>query len=293
MRVEIRGLDKRFGAVHALRDVALDLPSGSRTALVGPNGSGKSTLTRVLMGMLDFTGTVLLDGLDPRHDRARLAPRVAYVPQIAPRLGAPVREIVAAVVALRDLPPDAVGARCAALDLDLAAVAGRPFRDLSGGMRQKLLIALALAARPDLLVLDEPTASLDPAARARFFRLAATLPQEPTVVLCSHRLDEIRHLVERVVVLEDGRVRYDGPVAAYLRGSAFGHVEVLVDGDAPRHQLERLGFVVGAHGWWSRSVRNGERIAVLRDLTDRLGPHLRDLVVRDEENLDPGRSEPS
>jgi len=199
MQVTLERVGKRFRTVAALRDLTLELPSGSRTALVGPNGSGKSTLTRVLMGMLDYEGDVRIDGLSPRQHRAQLAPRTAYVPQIAPRLAVPVREIVAAVVALRNLDAGLVGQVAAALDFDLVSVAARPFRDLSGGMRQKLLIALALASRPELLVLDEPTASLDPQARQRFFALVEGLPSRPTLLLCSHRLEEIRHLVDRVL----------------------------------------------------------------------------------------------
>lgn len=287
MRVEIHGLTKRFGAVRALAEVDLTLESGTRTALIGPNGSGKSTLTRVLMGMLAYEGTVALDGLDPLVDRPSLASRIAYVPQIAPRLGAPVREIVTAVAALRCLAPEAIAAPCRALELDLAAVADRPFRNLSGGMRQKLLIALALASRPALLVLDEPTASLDPRARQNFFDLVEALGERPTVILCSHRLEEIRHLVDSVVVLDEGRVRFRGPANEYLRGNAGGRLEILTAGPGPESWLAENGFQRGASGWWARGLRNGERIELLRELTTRFGPELRDVVVRDIETLNP------
>ena len=83
MRVELRGVGKNFGQVAALTGVDLDLAAGSRTALVGPNGAGKSTLVRLLMGMLDGTGTIRLDGMDPRQHAAALARRIAYVPQQA------------------------------------------------------------------------------------------------------------------------------------------------------------------------------------------------------------------
>ncbi len=214
MRVETHGLTKRFGGVRALAEVDLTLESGTRTALIGPNGSGKSTLTRVLMGMLAYEGTVALDGLDPLVDRPRLAPRIAYVPQIAPRLGAPVREIVTAVAALRCLSPEAVAAPCRALELDLAAVADRPFRNLSGGMRQKLLIALALVSRPALLVLDEPASGLDVSARLELRRLVQEQRKlGKAIILSTHWLEDVPYVADRVLALDKGKCVFLGPAS--------------------------------------------------------------------------------
>ena len=120
MRVEVAGLSRRFGGVTALDDVSFALPPGRRVALVGPNGSGKSTLNRVLVGLLAYEGSVLLDGASPRERSSEFARRVAYLPQVAPQLGAPVSELVRAVTTLRGVSPDAVGVRAAALGLDLA-----------------------------------------------------------------------------------------------------------------------------------------------------------------------------
>ncbi|MBI5853083.1 MAG: ABC transporter ATP-binding protein [Planctomycetes bacterium] len=285
MRVELRDVTKSFGAVTALRRVSFTLESGERVALLGPNGSGKSTLTRSLLGMLDCRGEILLDGLSPVADRARVAPRIAYVPQIAPRLAAPVREIVAAVARLRGLTRSAIEEIAAALELDLSACAARPFRSLSGGMRQKLGIALALASRPSLLLLDEPTASLDPRARQRFFELMETLAEKPTVLLASHRLDEIRHLVTRVLVLEDGVLTYDGSSRDYLGDHAQGVIEVLVDDEEVARWLAVHGFHCTGSGWWMRTVKNGQRLDLVQDLTTHLRHAVRDLVVRDVESI--------
>jgi len=210
VRVELRDVSKSFGSVTALRSVTLDLPSGSRTALIGPNGAGKSTLTRIVMGMLACEGVVLVDGRSPFRKRIELAHRLAYVPQVAPQLGATVGELVRTVARLRDIPVERFAALSQELGLDLESVRRRPLRGLSGGMRQKLLLALALATEASLLILDEPTASLDVQSRHRFFELVAELPNDPSIVLCSHRLEEINNLVDRVVVLEDGRVVRDG-----------------------------------------------------------------------------------
>ena len=139
------------------------------------------------------------------------------MPQVAPQLSASVSELVATVTTTRGLPRADVVEAAHALELDLKAIGARPFRLLSGGMKQKLLIALALAARPALFVLDEPTASLDAGARDRFFRLFSERAAGATVLLCSHRLDELRELTTHVVALEEGRVAFDGPVAEHLK----------------------------------------------------------------------------
>lgn len=282
MRVELQQVGKRFGGVHALREVDLDLPSGSRTALIGPNGSGKSTLVRILMGMLGAEGRALLDGV-PADDRARLGRRIAYVPQIAPRLWAPVRDVVRAVVGLRGAELGLVERLAARLALDLQAIGSRPFRALSGGMRQKVLAALALGSGADLLLLDEPTASMDPASRDTFFRLLDELPQRPTVLLCSHRLDEIRRHVDRVVVLEEGRLAWHGSAADYLAASADAVVEVATSDEAAGGWLAAQGFAAGKGGWWRRSVRAGQRAGLVKTLVRELDGAVTDLMVRDAE----------
>lgn len=287
MRVEFVGVQKRFGRVAALRDVTLDLPAGSRTALIGPNGSGKSTLVRSLMGMLVFDGTIRIDGNDADEERTRLAARIAYVPQIAPRLAAPVREVVAAIARLRRIAVDAVAQVANELDLDLEQIGRRPFRALSGGQRQKVLAALALASAADLLVLDEPTASMDPKSRLAFFRLVEQLPPSTTVLLCSHRLDEIRRLVDRVVVLDEGRLAWQGPARDYLEQHAEAVVEVQAAGDTADAWLSARGFCRGATGWWSRALPVGERARLIADIGKNLNGQVRDVVARDVERLQP------
>lgn len=217
MRVDIQGAKKRFGHVTALRGVDVAIPAGGRVALVGPNGSGKSTLIRTLLGLIDYQGTVLLDGRSPYDDRVELASMLAYVPQVAPALSATVDEVVRLISATRGLEAEEIARVAALFDLDLALAGAQPFKNLSGGMKQKLLLSAAFAATPRLLVLDEPTASLDVRAREQFFTLCNALDPNVTVLLCSHRVEELRHLATRVIALEDGRVTFDGPADEYLR----------------------------------------------------------------------------
>jgi ABC-type multidrug transport system ATPase subunit len=284
MRVELRGVSKRFGRVEALRDLNLSVESGSRAAIIGPNGSGKSTLTRILMGMLTCEGEVRLDGRCPFRERADLAPRMAYVPQVAPNLSATVREVVAAVARLRVLDPTLVASTAGELHLDLDVIARQPFRNLSGGMRQKLLAALALSSRSSLLILDEPTASMDADSRRQFFRMVEQQNQNPTVLLCSHRLEEIRHLVDQVVMLQDGSLQWQGPATDYVSLHATSMLEVRAV-PAADSWLVANGFERGHTGWWTRRIPNDERLDLVRVLTRQLGASLRDLVVRDQEGL--------
>ena len=220
MRIELRGVAKRFAKVEALRGVDVEIPLGRRVALVGPNGSGKSTLIRALLGLIRCEGSIQLDGRRPYEDRIEIAKKLAYVPQVAPALGASVAEVVELVGVTRGLQPGRVAELSSRFELDLKAIAARPFRNLSGGMKQKLLLAIAFAVRPSLLVMDEPTASLDYRARERFFELCGELEPNVTVIFCSHRGDEFVRLSEVVIALEDGRVAYNGPVDAYAAAVA-------------------------------------------------------------------------
>lgn len=227
MEIELHDVRKRFGETEVLRGLTLRISSGQRVGLVGPNGSGKSTLVRVLLGLLAAEGKVRLDGRDPFLDHARLLPNIGYVPQTAPNLGTPVSEVVSTVCGLRGIPFDRVKEICTELSLDLDALQKRPLRNLSGGMKQKLLIALALASRASLYILDEPTASLDARSRELFFRMYASHTKDATLLLCSHRLEEVRQLVDHVLVLAEGKSTYFGPVAEFLSQRGVNIVEVL------------------------------------------------------------------
>ncbi len=286
MRVEVSGLTKRFGELVALRDVGFTLAPGQRAALVGPNGSGKSTLNRVLMGLLAFQGEVRVDGFSAHDERVEIARRMAYVPQIAPALAVPAGELVRALTSVRGIDPARVAEIAARLGLELGEVASRPFRSLSGGMKQKLLIALALASNASLLILDEPTGSLDARTRERFFPLFDELAGDATVILCSHRLEEVRHLVGHVLMLDEGRLVYDGPAAPILDASTTSLVEVRAEGEAAAVWLQGRGFRRGPGSCWLRATTTPEKLALLPELVHALDGALRDFAVRELDSLE-------
>jgi ABC-type multidrug transport system ATPase subunit len=288
MRIEARSVSKRFGRLLALDDVAFDVAPRSRVALVGPNGSGKSTLNRILMGLLACEGQVRLDGRSPFSERVAVAHRLAYVPQAAPQLGAPAGEVVRAIARVRGIGRERVEQLARAFDLDLSVLAGQPFRALSGGTKQKLLIALAFAAEAALLILDEPTGSLDSRARERFFELFDGLSPDTTLVLCSHRLDEIRPLVDHVLLLDEGRVAYQGPADAFLADCAIASIDVWVEGESAEAWLRARGFRSTPTGAWRRTMSHAEKTKLLPELVGELGPRLRNLNARDLEAIELG-----
>jgi ABC-2 type transport system ATP-binding protein len=188
-------------------------------AFVGPNGSGKTTLLRALLGLVRTSGRIGIDGIDVARDPARALRAVAYIPQVSPPVEAPVREVVRTVASLRNVAPERVAERARALGLDLERCASTRFAHLSGGMKQKLLAALALAADTPVLVCDEPTANLDAEARRVFFEQIQMGPAERSVILCSHRGDELAQVARRIVEFREGRIEHDSLLKPPKAGS--------------------------------------------------------------------------
>jgi len=279
MRVEGRALYKRFGRVDALRGVDFTIPSGAKVGLIGPNASGKSTLIRIVLGLLRCQGELLLDGDGSR--RSELADRIAYVPQIAPKFNASVGEVIRAITRVRALSPDAVVACGKEVGIDLREVRRQAFCNLSGGAKQKTLISLALASQASLFVLDEPTASLDTQSRRHLFHLLSERTQDATLILCSHRLEEIRTLVDQVMVLEEGRLAYLGPTEAYLDRMTLSTIDVQMENGADGETLQKMGFQPGVAGWWSRTATRSQKLELIAQLSETLGGRMVNLLVRD------------
>lgn len=209
--VAAAGLGRRFGRRWALRHVDVELPQGAIAGLVGPNGAGKSTLLHLMTGLLDPSeGSLHVLGTRPGSPRA--LPEVAFVAQDAPlprraRIG----ELVTAARRMNVRWDDeVVGARCAELGLDER----RRIESLSGGQRAQVALALALAKRPRLLVLDEPVAALDPLARRTFLAavMTAVAERELTVVFSTHLLDDLERVSDHLVLLQRGEIRTSGSI---------------------------------------------------------------------------------
>jgi len=205
----IRGLDVALGGRRILAGVDLDVEAGEAVALVGPNGAGKTTLLRSLLGLVRHDGYVAIAGIELARDPVGAKLRIGYMPQVPAFLEERVRSALRFVAALRAAPRTEVDARLE--QVGLAAHADRLVRELSTGMRQRLSLAAALLGAPPVLVLDEPTASLDLRSQAELIGLLQRLQDGgQTLLLSSHRADEIKALADRVVALEEGRVVASG-----------------------------------------------------------------------------------
>jgi ABC-type multidrug transport system ATPase subunit len=279
--ITVAQVTKRFGRITALEGVTLTIGSGEHVAFVGANGSGKTTLLRALLGLVRVEGRITIGGVDVAREPEMALRTVAYIPQIAPPIDAPVREVVRTHAALRGKDEEETWKRAARLGLDTAGVRGKRFTDLSGGMKQKLLAAMALASEAPVLVCDEPTANLDGDARASFFEQLAERPRTGIVVLCSHRIEEVRQLVRRVVELGDGKVVRDAPIEDLLRDPRAGRVEITVrDGARGAEELLRIrGFDPCGAGRFVADLAQSEKLQLLTQVLAELGADVVDLGV--------------
>jgi ABC-2 type transport system ATP-binding protein len=210
------GLGKRYGRRWALSDCTLDVPAGRVVGLVGPNGAGKTTLLHLAVGLLAPTaGTIEVLGGRPAAGPAQLA-RVGFVAQETPTYGGlSVEDHLRLGARLNPGWDDALARdRIRGLGLDLAQRAGK----LSGGQRAQLALTLGVAKRPELLILDEPVASLDPLARREFLQdlMEAVAEHELSVVLSSHLVSDLERVCDYVIVLVESRVRLAGDLDTLL-----------------------------------------------------------------------------
>ena len=233
--LETTGLGKRYGRLWALQDCTLALPVGRVAALVGPNGAGKTTLLHLIAGLAQpDAGEVLVLGETP-GDNTRLLARVGFVAQETPLYP----DFTAADLVTmggklnRRWDADMARARLARLGIPLDRPTGR----LSGGQRAQVALALALAKRPDLLLLDEPVASLDPLARREFLQalMGAVADDGTTVLLSSHLVFDLERVCDYLIVLHTARVQVLGAVEELL-----AHHKILV---GPRRPVGPIGGV--------------------------------------------------
>ena len=223
--VEVRDVRKAYGDVVALAGLSWQAATGAITAVLGRNGAGKTTSVGICTGRLrPDRGRVTVLGADPRKTDSAGRARVGVMPQMAGSGAAGVypsaraREVLSlyASFAANPLPIDGLLER-----LDLAGVAGTPWRRLSGGEQQRLSLALALVGRPELVFLDEPSAGLDVHARLSMWELLEELRSGGvTVVLTTHTMEEAERLADHVVVIDHGVTVASGAVAELARNSA-------------------------------------------------------------------------
>jgi len=223
VELAIRDLSKRYGnGVQALDRVSLSIGPGM-FGLLGPNGAGKSTLMRTLATLQEAdSGSATLDGIDVLREKDRVRRLLGYLPQefgVYPKVAA--QDMLDHLARLKGIADSR--ARKAVVDAllertNLAAVRRQRLGGFSGGMRQRFGIAQALIGNPGLIIVDEPTAGLDPEERVRFHNLLADIGREVIVILSTHIVDDVADLCPRFAVIHEGRVLLEGePGAAVAR----------------------------------------------------------------------------
>jgi ABC-2 type transport system ATP-binding protein len=201
-------LTKRYGKVTALDAVSFTIGAGESVALWGANGAGKTTTLRCLLGVQGFEGQLTVSGVDVRRQGKAARAVIGYVPQEASFYDLSISETLRFYARLKKAPASRIDAVLQQVQLN--SHSHKRVSMLSGGMKQRLALAVALLSDPPLLVLDEPTANLDVKAQRDFIHTIQALNQAgKTIVFSSHRLDEVLALASRVLVLADGRLTMD------------------------------------------------------------------------------------
>lgn len=235
--ISVQGVTKRYGDTVAVSDVSFDVPRGRVVGFLGPNGAGKSTTMKILTGFMSPTaGRVTVDGHDMFDEPMAAKALIGYLPEVPPLYGAMVvDDFLRFAAELRGVPrraaPEAVDAAVEAAGLD--RVRSRIIDHLSKGYRQRVGIAQALVHSPPVLVLDEPTAGLDPVQIIEIRDLISSLAGERTVILSTHILPEVSAVCEHVIMIHQGRVVADGPLDEVWRSvETVARIHLTVGGPA-------------------------------------------------------------
>ncbi len=209
MKLIAKNLSKRYGTVQALHDVSLSLDEHEIVGFLGPNGAGKSTSMKIMAGFVaPSSGKVIINGIDAADNPIACRQQIGYLPQQLPLYpDMTVSSYLDHCARLKNIPKrqrrrevvEAIEA------CQLEPVANRHLRKLSGGNQQRAGLAQALLGRPPILILDEPTAGLDPTQVARFRRLLIDLSQRHSILLSTHILSEVELCAKRVIVVHEGR----------------------------------------------------------------------------------------
>lgn len=205
--IEIKNVSKKFGDQFVLKDIDLNIADGEQVLFVGQNGAGKSSLMRTILGeYIPTSGSVAIDGFDSFKQRSRALRGISFVPQTPPPLKLSLNELIYFAERTADASRADIVKFCDEMELDLSSNLNKPFHKLSGGMKQKFLIALAFGRASKAMIFDEPTANLDPSAREHFKTLLRKYAKDKSLIFISHRLDEVEGLVKRMICMDLGRI---------------------------------------------------------------------------------------
>jgi len=250
--IQVAGLHKRFSKVTVVADLSFEVAAGEALALWGANGAGKTTAIKCVLGLLDYQGSIRVNGLDARRQGRDARRQLGYVPQELAFYDDLTTLATAQFYSrLKHVP--STRAYEVLAQVGLADHTNKPVSALSGGMKQRLALALALLADPPVLVLDEPTSNLDTIARDQFLQLlGAVKASGKTILFTSHRLEEVETLADRALVLEKGVLIAQVPAAKLAATIGLkNRVKLYLPDamlDAALEILQRDGFTAARNG---------------------------------------------
>ncbi len=211
--IKVSNLTKKFGSHVSLDSINCEFNKNESIALMGANGAGKTTLIRSILGYYHpNSGEVLINGLNPIKDRTKVLKDISFVPQLPPPIKLSISELIQYISISADVDKELISHYANEMKLDIKANMNKSFFKLSGGMKQKLLIAISLAKKSDIIIYDEPTANLDPKARDDFYRLLKQNEDEKVLLFVTHRLEEVKDLVNRQIYMDLGKIVSDDKV---------------------------------------------------------------------------------
>jgi ABC-2 type transport system ATP-binding protein len=208
--IQVKNLTKKFSSHISLDNVNIEFNKNEYIALMGPNGAGKTTLIRSILGYYHpDNGEVLINSLNPIKERTKVLENISFVPQLPPPIKLSLGELIQYVEASSSVDKELIMHYANEMKLDIKENLNKSFFKLSGGMKQKMLIAISLAKKSNIIIYDEPTANLDPKARDDFYRLLKQNEEDKILLFVTHRLDEVKEIVNRQIYMDLGKIMSD------------------------------------------------------------------------------------
>jgi ABC-type multidrug transport system ATPase subunit len=258
--VKATRLTKRYAKTPVLEDINLEVFPGESLALWGENGAGKTTLLKAILGLLRFQGEIAVSGCDASRSGKQARAKIGYVPQEVVFYDMSVRNTMAFYARLKKVDPGRVPVLLE--ELGLFNHQHKSVLALSGGLKQRLALAVALLAEPPLLLLDEPTANLDAQGRKEYLDLLLRLRREgKTIIFASHRLEEVEILADRVVVLRAGKI--EGEIQPGQLRSRLAP-DVILTLWIPEDQRQKALTLLTTGGWQAHLNGRGTVVVHLR-----------------------------
>jgi ABC-2 type transport system ATP-binding protein len=298
--IEVRGLDKRFGVVHAVKNVSFTLSYGEVLGFLGPNGAGKSTTMKMIAGFLEPTaGSVMVGGVNLDDDPLAVKRALGYLPEGAPAYGemSP-RGFFEFVGRVRGMTPARIRERIEAVveRIHLETVIDRPIETLSKGFKRRVGLAQAILHDPKILILDEPTDGLDPNQKHEVRSLIREMSREKAIIISTHILEEVDAICSNTLIIADGRLCFRGTPAELQARSRLHNAVLLrmaaIDGIRVRPELSRLPGVLEVEDMEAAAPGTALRIAAVdgKPIIGAVSERIRALGVEPQEiSVDYGR----